>query len=34
MNSVVFSTANAKTDQNNVVRLNLTSDLKLDGNSV
>lgn len=30
MNSIVLNTSNAKTDQNNVLRLSLTTDLKLD----
>ena len=34
MNSIVLSTANSKTDRNNVLRLNLTSDLKLEDNLV
>ena len=34
MNTIVLTTANAKTDQNNVLRLNLTSDLKLENNLI
>ena len=34
MNTVVLSTANAKTDKNNVLRLNLTTNLKLENNLI
>ena len=34
MNSIVLSTANSKTDKNNLLRFNLTSDLKLENNLI